>query len=437
MFLQKLAQAAHLGLNRPRSHGLPAFRLATGAVLLAALPAGVHAQNQGLGQPVQVDDVLTFEAGADFNRHDNIFLLPDNANPQPVFGDTQRGDTLLTAVLGVKFDRDVSLQRFTVSGRILPVKYMSYSQFDYVGYDLGANWNWAIGRPWFGTLGATFGQRASSFADIRQSEKNLQRTRRVYFTGGLRLTPSWAIIAGLDNTTLTNSTAAQEASDQDFTGVEAGMRYAPGTGTELAFVYRRLDGKYPNRQVVDASGGVLGTSIDNGFSQDQFLLRAQYKPNEDARIFGEAGLTRRSFDNLPERDFSGPTARLTYEFRPGGRFFMAADLIRDIASQEILTSNYVDTNKISLRPSFRMTGKTTLNGEYTYSKLSYEGDPGFVASNATVRKDDITTIGLRADWQYSRNVLFNLGFTRSERDSNINNVKYTNNIVGIGGRISF
>lgn len=437
MFLHKLAQAAQSSRKRPVTNGLPAFSLLTTAVLLGMMSGGAQAQNQGLGQPVQVDDVLTFEAAADLARHSNIFLLPDGTSPQAIFGDSARGDTLLTATLGVKFDRDVSLQRFTVNGRILPVKYMNYSQFDYVGYDLGANWNWAVGRPWFGTLGANFGQRASSFSDIRQSEKNLQRTRRVYFTGGLRLTPSWALIAGIDNATLTNSTAAQEASDQDFTGVEAGVRYAPGTGTELAFVYRRLDGKYPNRQVVDAGGGVLGAAVDNGFTQDQFLLRAQYKPNEDARIFGEIGLTKRSFTNLAERDFSGPTARLTYEFRPGGRFFMAADLIRDIASQEILTSNYVDTTKISLRPSFRMTGKITLNGEYSYSKLAYEGDPGFVASSANVRKDDVTTFGLRADWQYSRNVLFNVGFSRINRDSNINNVKYTNNIVGIGGRITF
>jgi len=395
------------------------------------------AQGQGLGQPQQVEDVLTFEAGADLTYEDNIFLLPEGASPAAIFGDTSRSDSRIDALFGVKFDRDVSLQRFTVSGRIKPVKFVNYSQFDHIGYNFDANWAWAIGRPWFGTLGLNFGQGASSFADVRQSEKNLQRTRRVYFTGGLRLTPSWALIAGLDNTTLDNSTAAQEASNQDFTGIEAGARYAPGTGTELAFVYRRTDGEYPNRQVVDAGGGVLGTPIDNGFVQDQFLLRAQYKPNEDARIFGEVGLTSRSFDNLPERDFSGPTARLTYEFRPGGRFFMAADLIRDIASQEILTANFVDTTRIALRPSFRLTGKTTLNFNLSYAQLKYDGDPGFVASSAQVREDELTSLGVRADWQYSRNIVFNVALLMRERDSNFINNRYDATSFSIGGRLSF
>ena len=417
-----------------RSVGL-AVLLASG--LGAQSPAIAQGQGQGLGQPQQVEDVLTFQAGADLTYEDNVFLLPEGANPVGIFGDTSRSDTRIDALFGVKFDRDVSLQRFTVGGRITPVKFINYSQFDYIGYNFDANWAWAIGRPWFGTLGLNLGQVASSFADVRQSEKNLQRTRRVYFTGGLRLTPSWALIAGIDNATLANSTAAQEASDQDFTGIEAGARYAPGTGTELAFVYRRTDGEYPNRQVVDAGGGVLGTPIDNGFVQDQFLLRAQYKPNEDARIFGEVGLTKRSFDNLQERDFSGPTARLTYEFRPGGRFFMAADLIRDIASQEILTANFVDTNRIALRPSFRLTGKITLNFNLSYSQLKYDGDPGFVANTAEVREDDITILGVTADWQYARNIVFNVGFLMRERDSNFINNRYEANSFTIGGNLSF
>jgi len=416
-------------------------RLALVITMLTA--AGVSSQavaqgrGQGLGQPEQVADVLTFEAGADLTYSDNVFLLPEGTNPSAVFGDTSRSDTRIDGLFGVKFDRDVSLQRFTVSGRILPVKYINYSNFDNIGYDFDANWAWAVGRPWFGTLGLNFGQVASSFADIRQSEKNLQRSRRLYFTGGLRMTPSWALIVGADTTSLVNSTAAQESSDVDLTGLEAGVQYAPGTGTQLSFVYRRMDGDYPNRQVVDAGGGVLGTPIDNGFVQDQFLLRAQYKPNEDARIFGEVGLTKRSFDNLAERDFSGPTARLTYEFRPGGRFFMAADLIRDIASQEVLTASFVDVTSIRLRPSLRLTGKITLNLNFVYAQHKYDGDPGFVANTTEVREDEITILGLSADWQYARNVMFNVGFTTQERDSNFANIRYDANAFTIGGRLTF
>ncbi len=403
-----------------------------------AASAQFNTQNQALGQPDQIEDVLSFEAGLDISRHDNIFLLTEGRNPPAFFGDSKRGDTLLTGLFGVKFDRDVSLQRFTVTGRILPVKYVTYSQFDYVGYDVGANWNWAIGRPWFGTLGLDRGQRASEFSETQGvNDTNLQETTRLYFTGGLRLTPSWALIAGIDNTQLDNSVAQFLPSNYDFTGLEIGARYAPGTGTELDFLYRQTDGKYPNRQVTDSLGNLLGAAIDNGFSQDEFLIRTTYQPNEDARLVGQFGYTKREFDNLPQRNFSGPTARLTYDWRPGGRFFMGADLVRDIYSDEILTSNYVDVRRIVLRPTVRLTGKTSLNGTFSYSKLIYEGDPGFVANAAAVRDDTLIVYGVRFDWQYSRNVVFNLNLQRIDRDSNYVRQGYVDNVIGVGGKINF
>ncbi len=412
------------------------------APLLLTLAAGAHAQftsqNQALGQPEQVSDVLTFEAGLDISRHDNIFLLREEAVVPAIYGDSKRGDTLITGLFGVKFDRDVSLQRFTVTGRILPTKYLTYSQFDYVGYDLGANWNWAIGRPWFGTLGVALGQRASAFSEVQNiNDSNLQKSTRLYFTGGLRLTPSWALIAGVDNLQSDNSVASQQPSDYDFTGLEVGAKYAPGSGTELDFVYRTTDGKYPNRQVTDSLGNLLGAAVDNGFQQNEFLVRMTYLPNEDARLTGQIGFTERSFDNLPARDFSGPTARLNYDWRPGGRFFMGAELVRDIYSEEILTSSYVDTRRVALRPSLRLTGKISLNGTISYSQLLYEGDPGFVASNADVREDKLTVLGLRLDWQYSRNVLFNLDYRRIDRKSNYQQAEYADNVIGLGAKINF
>lgn len=423
------------------SSGAARHRVAVGAVLM--LVAGVanaqfNTQNQILGQPDQIEDVLTFEAGLDISQHDNLFLLREGQNPPALFGDTKRSDTLIGALFGVKFDRDFSLQRVTLTGSLRPVKYLTYSQFDYVGYDLGANWDWAIGRPWFGKVGFTVGQRASEFSEVTNiNDTNLQRITRIYFNGGMRLTPDWALIAGIDRIALDNSVASVAASDYTFTGLEVGGRFAPGTGTEIDIVFRRTDGEYPNRQVTDSLGNLLGSAVDNAFTQNELLLRTSYRPNEDSLLAGQIGFTQRSFDTLSQRDFSGPTARLSYDWRPGGRFFMGAEILRDIYSEEILTASYVDTRRIALRPSFRLTGKISLNGTFSYSQLLYEGDPGFVANNTAVRKDTLTQLGLRVDWQYSRNVLLNLEFRTLDRGSNFANAEYKNNILGLGAKVNF
>ncbi|MEZ5651360.1 MAG: outer membrane beta-barrel protein [Burkholderiaceae bacterium] len=413
------------------------FTLAVACVFPAA--ASAQFQSQALEQPTQVEDVLTFSAGVEVTRDDNIFRLAPGVSPAATYGSTARSDTVVTGRFGVKFDRNISLQRVTVSGEVRPTKYLEYSRYDNVGYTALANWNWAIGRPWFGTLGLRLDQQQSSFAEATQADKNLERINKFYFTGGLRLTPSWAVVAGIDSTTLDNSTTAQRAADYDFVGTELGARFAPGTGTELEFVYRRTDGKYPNRQVIDAVGGVLSAAggIDNGFSQDQILARMQIKPSLDSRIVGAIGMTERNFDNLSQRDFSGPTARLTLDWRPGGAFFMGVDLVRDIYSEELLTANYVEVTRLSLRPSFRLTGKLTLNGTAAIAKHSYGGDPGFVTSNNQVREDDLNTYGLELTWDYARNIQFGIFMRREERDSNYANLDYTANLFGLSGRLAF
>ncbi|MEZ5658995.1 MAG: outer membrane beta-barrel protein [Burkholderiaceae bacterium] len=411
------------------------------AAAICASPSAVLAQfqSQALAQPEQVEDVLTFNAGVEMTRDDNIFRLDAGIDPTPTYGKSSRSDTVVSGVFGVKFDRDISLQRITVSGEVRPVKYLEYSRFDNIGYTGLANWNWAIGRPWFGTLGLSLDQRMSDFTDAQQSDKNLQRINRFYVTAGMRLTPSWAVVVGADTTSLSNSTAAQRASDYDFNSVEAGARFAPGTGTELEFVFRSTDGKYPNRQVVDAVGGVLAVAggVDNSFTQQELLARMQVQPSLDTKMTGSVGLTKRSFDNLSQRDFSGPTARLSLDWRPGGAFFMGVDLIRAIYSEELLTSNYVEVTQLRLRPSFRLTGKLTLNGIASIEKRSYAGDPGFVTSNNAVRDDDLSTYGVGLTWDYARNIQFGAFMRREERSSNYANLDFTANLFGLSAKLSF
>src|SRR5690606_16575459 len=154
------------------------------AILLATLlPLAAQAQSQAIGQQDLVTntqgladvnpDVLTFRAGVGLEHHSNIFNLPDGVEPtEATYGGSGRSDMQLRGLFGVNFDKQVSLQRFQLFGQLEPVKFMEFSRFDHVAYDLGANWDWAIGRPWFGTLGLRLTQRLSGFDSITITDKN-------------------------------------------------------------------------------------------------------------------------------------------------------------------------------------------------------------------------------------------------------------------------
>lgn len=374
-------------------------------------------------------DVLLINAGLELARHSNIFALPDGVSPRPIYGKSSRSDTILTGLFGVSFDRQVSLQRFRLDAAVMPVKLFEYSEFDHVGYSAGGHWDWAIGRPWFGTLGARLTNRLTPFGNFFSNNKNTERRLKVYGSAGMRLTPDWAVFVGIDNETLDNSYAGVESSDYRFLSTEAGVRYFRSGATQLDFVWRRTNGDYPNRQVTDSVGNLLPGAVDNEFQQNSLLARVQFRPSNDTVFGGEAGYTRREFDNVSERDFSGPTARLFLDWKPTGAFTMRTELFRDIQSEELLTASYIDRTGIALRPSMQLTGKIVLSGIAAVSRASYEGDPGLSGLGAPARKDDLRVLGLGVGYEYARNITVNLEARRTARSSNFDAFEYDDNML--------
>lgn len=374
-------------------------------------------------------DVLLINAGLELSRHSNVFALADGVSPRPIYGKSSRSDTMLTGLFGVSFDRQVSLQRFQLDAAVMPVKLFEYSEFDHVGYSAGGHWDWAIGRPWFGTLGARLTNRLTPFGNFFSNNKNTERRFRVYGSAGMRLTPDWAAFVGLDNETLDNSYAGVESSDFRFLSTEAGLRYARGTATSLDFVWRRTDGDYPNRQVTDSVGNLLPGAVDNEFKQNALLARLQMRPSNDTRVGGEVGYTRRKFDNVSERDFSGPTASVFLDWRPTGTLTVYGELFREIQSEELLTASYVERTGIAIRPSVQLTGKVMLHGTALISRASYEGDPGVSGLGLATRKDDLRVFGVGVGYEYARNISVNFKVQRTDRNSNFNAFEYDDNMV--------
>lgn len=380
-------------------------------------------------------DVLQLHTGIELERHSNLFALPDGVNPSAIYGKSKRGDTVLRALAGVTFDRQVSLQRFRIDASVLPVKMLEYSRFDNVGYSAGGHWDWAVGRPWFGTLGARLTRAATPFGNYYIDRENIERRARVYGSAGMRLTPDLAVFVGADSETLDNSYSGVQSADYRFVSAEAGLRFSRADARTIDLVWRHTNGDYPNRQVFDAFGNVLPGAIDNEFRQDAILARLQVRPSDDSTIGGQIGITKRRFENVPERDFSGPTAGLNVEWRPTGLLTMRAELIRDIQSEELLTASYVDQTTLRLRPSYRLSGKVVVNGLVSLMRASYEGDPSTTAGSA--RKDDYRVYGIGLGYEYSRTIRVNLDVRRVTRSSNVASVEFDDNVLSASVLASF
>lgn len=408
--------------------------VATGAtgVIVASV---AHAQNAD-------GDVISLTAGIAVTRDSNVARVADTVDVSQ-FGASSRADTYLKGSLGVKFDRQISQQRITANAQVDGFKYSDYSNFDNIGYQAGVNYDWVIGRPFFGQVGFNLGRYEPAVQDnlvVAQAGKPVRNQidrQFFYLSGGMRFTPSWSLIGRVDSERYRNSLASSQVGDSNLGGYELGARYAPGTGTELDFVYRRVSGDLLNLQTVSATGEPQ-FATSNDYKQDQLLARIRYRPSEDSLLAGQVGLTKRAYDEQGSlRDFNGLTAGFNVEWAPTGATTMRVSVLRDIAPQEgNAVASYAETTSIALRPSIRLTGKITINPFYEHIEYAYKGE---VSQAAAGRKDTLQNFGVGLNYEFRRNLNILLDVRRESRDSNLPNGlgNFTANVFTVGMQARF
>ncbi len=397
---------------------------ACAATACLALAGG--AASQPVALPPEVPDVFTVQAALDVERHDNIFRTAGGPS-----------DTVLRATAGVRLERVIGLQRVGLEAFVVPVRYLDNADYSYLGYGLGATWNWAVGRGWFGDLVARVGREQTPFDLVGAYANNLQTLVSIRALAGLRLTQAWAAIAAFDETRATNSLMSQQPADYSRTGLEAGVRYAPQSALELDAVWRHESARYPNRQIVDANGVPLPDAVDNAYTQDTPLLRLAYRPHDASRITGQLGYTQRRYDNLSQRDFSGVTTGLDAEWPLSGAVVMRGGLLRSIEVAELPSANYIEVRGVALRPAWQITGRTRLEATAAYSSRRYLGDPGTALSGGLVREDQIRQYGLELRYQIARRTWLSASVRQLSRGSNYPGYAFTDRWAGVGVSTAF
>ncbi len=404
--------------------------LAGAGVIYGFAVAPVAAQNAD-------GDVISLTAGIGVTRDSNILRVSEGTNTRP-YGSDSRSDLIVRGNLGISFDRLISQQRLQMSAEVEGFKYKEYDDFDNVGYNAGLNYDWVIGRPFFGRVGGRIYKYQPAVQDRLIARPDAPRNdverQTLYFNGGMRFTPSWSAIAGWELDRRRNTSFIYEDADTDYNTVEAGGRYAPGTGTEIDLVYRRTKGDYRRTQQIGADGSpLLIAGRNNDFNQDAILARIQYRPSEDSLLAGRIGLTQRNYDFDSSRDFSGVTTGFDVEWAQSGAIQMRVSVARDIVPDDsAIVATYVDAKSIRFAPSIQATGKIRVLPFFLYADHSYKGEGGGVQ-----RKDTITGYGVGVNYEIRRNLNAILDLRREDRNSNNNALDYTANLIAIGIQAKF
>ncbi|MEO8038759.1 MAG: XrtB/PEP-CTERM-associated polysaccharide biosynthesis outer membrane protein EpsL [Betaproteobacteria bacterium] len=361
-------------------------------------------------------DRIRPNVGATYTYVSNLFYLDDSIPTQnlPFLKDGQKNDQILGLRAGLDADIQVSRQVFRLRSSATDNRYATYDNLDYVSYNVRGAWDWMVGPDWDGDVGISQAQVLGSFADINFNVRNVRKTQELFASGMYRLTPDWKLRAAMRRLTLDNSAAAFTSTDREDMFYELGSRYySKGRDNYLGLNLRVIDGTFPNREVVP---GV--STIDNSYRQYTLEGVMDWRYSGLSQISGSLGWTNRLHDQLPERDFSGVTGRLSGLYSPSGTLGFNAAVFREIGGFDDVTSSYILTQGVQFGPNYIYSDKLTFQASYSYRNRKFLGDPGFVLTSLPVRVDDVQSLSASAIWSPRRNVQVNATLSYDTRTSN-------------------
>jgi exopolysaccharide biosynthesis operon protein EpsL len=391
------------------------------ALLALAMPAGARADD---------GDAVKFVVFGAVTRDSNVFRLPAGIDPATLLGTSERSDVITNTGVGVMVDRTIGRQRLLADLRGTHSVFSRFNFLDNDSYDGKATLQWVIGNDWSGDLGYSRSSTLTSFADFRLPVKNMQTTERPYALARYRLAAPISLRAQLSQLKTNNSTADRRTADRDEVASEIGADFLARSGNTTGGFVRYTDGTLPNR-VVGPAGAV------DQFTEIIFGSNFNWRLNGMSAVSGYLGYTKRSYDQLQQRNFGGASGRVAYEWVPTGKLGLSVTARRQVEAYEAIGTAYALTNAINGVANWKATEKINFSARAEYRERDFLGDSTGLLPGQVSRQDKTRSVGLTATYAPLRHLEIAASVNRESRSSNRALLDYDANVVSLTAQFVF
>jgi exopolysaccharide biosynthesis operon protein EpsL len=357
-------------------------------------------------------DTVQIHASVGYVRDSNLFRLPD-IDPR-LFGinPENKSDTALIKGVGLKFDKLVSRQRIIAEANFSENTYDKNTNLDFVGSDGRAAWLWQVGNYWSGDLSFRKRRQLGGFADLQQNIQDLVDTDSFSLSAGYRFHPRWRVVADLRDEETTHGAANRRTLNSEFKSAGLTLTYQTPADNTIGMEIRQADRAFPNRTTI----GLL--TFDNGHRETRVNAIVGWRMSGALRLDAQAGHIDVKHDQLSQRDFSGATWRAGATWDASGKVRVALNGSRDVRLYEDIVTSYIVANALSITPTYAITSKIIVQGDFSYERRDFRGDPGFVPG-AVQREDNLRIGRLILSYTPVRNLDLSLSFDKGERRANL------------------
>lgn len=395
-----------------------------------ALLAGILVVVAG-GARGDAGDVFNVSIGHVASHDSNLFRLAPETDAQAVVGSSRRADSYSQSTLRLVADKPLGRQALHAAAGLTRVRYDRFRQLDTDLSDYGARWDWVLGHLWSGQLKVGASETAPGFGDYRAPVADRITSDTVEARANLQFHPAWRLALGATSAQAKHSAAVNAIGDSQVDAIEAGFRYAPGSGKEGGARLRRSDGRYPNRQAV------AGVAVDNSYVEEAVDIDAAWQPSGASRMKLGLGQSRRRHGDVPGRDHSGATGNFSWDWQPSGRTSLGVGARRDLGAQEDLLPTYAVTEALTLRAGWVPTAKLSLNASAERRRRDLRGDPAAALAGLPARRDDYRIVGFSAGYAPLRDLQLSIALRQERRDSNMAGFSYRTDQITASVQFTF
>ncbi|HVS23533.1 MAG TPA: hypothetical protein VMU03_07400 [Gammaproteobacteria bacterium] len=338
------------------------------------------------------DDRVTVSAGEEITQDDNVFRVSPAVTPSGGGEDTYRTTSV---ALGV--DVPVEEQRFQGNFAVNSQRYDRFDVLDLDGHDGSVRWLWKVGGDLDGTIGYRDTLALASLANVQAGVQtaipDTLATRVSVFETVYRPAARWRLRGGWRSTDQANSAIEYRISDANIDTLEAGADYVTRADNRLGLVIRSADGRLPNPQFVGT------TFVDNSYTERAIAVLAQWAVTGKSRVEASAGRLERSYAQLPQRGYVGPTYDAKYEWRPIGRVVLEVSAHHGLSLYEEVQVGFVLSRGVSSRLSLGLGDKVSLSMAAEQAHRTYLGDAGLVLGNLPPTSEDLALRSLAVSYK--------------------------------------
>jgi exopolysaccharide biosynthesis operon protein EpsL len=381
------------------------------------------------------DDRLELFVTQTLTRDDNVFRISSGLDPAAALGSSSKGDTSSTTSLGFNLDVPVSRQRFQGGVTWNKTRYDRFTVLNWDGHQGQGIWLWQVGNDISGKLGYTetlsLGWLANVQSGVQSSTPNFLTTRRAFLNAAYMLTPRWRLRGEAGRLKQSNEVPERKVNDASTDSVDLTVSYVMPVDNQIGLGTRVEESRLPNRQFV------AGDLFDNSYRQQSVAAVTDWTLTGSSRVSARVGSVRRSYTQLPQRDFEGSTFRAAYDWTPTGKLTLTATAQKDISTIEQVNIGLVLVKGVALRPALRLTDKVNLAGAFEYSNREYRSDPVLVLGIVPNRTDRVRSAAVTVSYRPIRTVTLQMALLHETRSSTAAFGDYVANVVSVTARIGF